>query len=111
MQWSSKRSELTTCVAKNRSSGLYDDVTHFQDTEFPSLPTCSFELSVPGHALIATPNHGAVASLSSLTVSVAVNKAALLQGVNDGANPALPWTGSLYVNGDDGATVAVKVTG
>ena len=64
---------------------------------------------MPNHALVATPGHGVVASLSSLTVSVAVNKVALLQEFERRGAPALPWTGNLHVNGDDGATIAVKV--
>ena len=74
----------------------------------------SFELSVPGHALVATPNHGQVSPLSTLTVSLGVHKSAL-KGKNNNNNNnnnntlVLPWSGSLYVNGDDGATVAVKV--
>ena len=70
----------------------------------------SFELSVPGHALVATPNHGQVSPLSTLTVSLGVHKSALKGNNNSNNNTlVLPWSGSLYVNGDDGATVAVKV--
>ena len=75
-------------------------------TKLFSRSFSSFELSVPGLALVATPNHGTVAPLSSFSVSLTANKTALSK---DGAAPLLPWTGSLYVNGDDGATVAVKV--
>ena len=77
---------------------------HFHSLSF------SFELSVPGNALLATPDYGNVASLSSLAVSVGVNESAFDRESNKRNGLALPWTGSLYVNGDDGATVAVKVS-
>lgn len=74
-----------------------------------SFVLISFELSVPGRALLATPDFGVVSPLSSLAVSVGVNKAAFERDANKRNGIVLPWTGSLYVNGDDGATVAVKV--
>ena len=66
-------------------------------------------MSVAGNVLSVTPDFGVVAPLSSLAVSVGVNKAAFDGDANKRNGLAIPWIGSLYVNGDDGATLAVKV--
>ncbi|XP_013368299.1 PREDICTED: centrosomal protein of 192 kDa isoform X3 [Chinchilla lanigera] len=75
---------------------------HFQIVN-NSVRTLKFELYWPAHCLTVTPEHGFITPESKQQILVSPNPSLSTKQLT------LPWSGSIYVHGDDGEKKIVKV--